>query len=136
MELLQQKGWTIGGENSGHVLNLNMCSTGDGIVAGLQVVAAMLRSDMDLHDLASGFDMYPQTLVNVRYSNQDEDYLSHEQVQNAKKEAETALGKTGRVLLRKSGTEPLIRVMVEANDDSQSQKWASHIAETVRNLAN
>ena len=113
-----------------------MCSTGDGIVAGLQVLAAMLRSDMDLHDLASGFDMYPQTLVNVRYSNQDEDYLSHEQVQNAKKEAEVALGKTGRVLLRKSGTEPLIRVMVESNDDSQSQKWAWHIAETVRNLAN
>ena len=136
MELLQQKGWSIGGENSGHVLNLNMCSTGDGIVAGLQVLAAMLRSHMDLHDLASGFEMYPQTLVNVRYVNQEVDYLAHADVQNAKKEAESALGKTGRVLLRKSGTEPLIRVMVESNDEAQSHKWAEHIAETVRNLAN
>jgi ADP-heptose synthase, bifunctional sugar kinase/adenylyltransferase len=70
----------IGGENSGHVLNLNMSSTGDGIVAGLQVLAAMLRSHMDLHDLASGFDMYPQTLINVRYVNQDVDYLAHSEV--------------------------------------------------------
>jgi len=91
---------------------------------------------MDLHDLASGFDMYPQTLINVRYVNQDVDYLAHSEVQNAKQEAESALGKTGRVLLRKSGTEPLIRVMVESNDESQSQKWAEHIAETVRKLAN
>ena len=113
-----------------------MSSTGDGIVAGLQVLAAMLRSHMDLHDLASGFEMYPQTLVNVRYANQEVDYLAHSNVQSAKKEAESALGKTGRVLLRKSGTEPLIRVMVESNDESQSHKWAEHIAETVRNLAN
>jgi len=72
----------------------------------------------------------------VRYANQEVDYLAHSNVQNAKKEAESALGKTGRVLLRKSGTEPLIRVMVESNDESQSHKWAEHIAETVRNLAN
>jgi phosphoglucosamine mutase len=136
MELLQQKGWSIGGENSGHVLNLNMSSTGDGIVAGLQVVAAMLRSHMDLHDLASGFEMYPQTLINVRYANKDVDYLAHADVQASKEEAEAALGKTGRVLLRKSGTEPLIRVMVESNDEQQSEKWAEHIAQTVRNLAN
>jgi phosphoglucosamine mutase len=64
------------------------------------------------------------------------DYLAHNDVQDAKKEAEAGLGKTGRVLLRKSGTEPLIRVMVESNDESQSHKWAEHIAETVRNLAN
>ena len=96
----------------------------------------MLRSHMDLHDLASGFEMYPQTLVNVRYTKQDIDYLAHQDVQNAKHEAEAALGKTGRVLLRKSGTEPLIRVMVESNEEQKSEKWAEHIAETVRNLAN
>ena len=136
MELLQEKGWTIGGESSGHILNLMASSTGDGIVAGLQVIAAMLRSDMDLHDLSSGFEMYPQRLINVRYTNLDEDYLAHDAVQKGKADAEAALGKRGRVLLRKSGTEPLIRVMVESDDEAQTEKWAEHIAEIVRKVAN
>ena len=136
MELLQQKGWKIGGENSGHVLNLSTSSTGDGIVAGLQVIAAMLRADLNLHDLSSGFDMYPQCLINVRYDNSDVDYLTHDAVQQAKLEAESALGKKGRVLLRKSGTEPVIRVMVESDNEAQSNQWAEHIAETVRKVAN
>ena len=80
----------------------------------------MLRSHMDLHDLASGFEMYPQTLVNVRYANQEVDYLAHSNVQNAKKEAESALVKR-QGTSRKSGTEPLIRVMVESNDWPISQ---------------
>ena len=136
MELLQQKGWKIGGENSGHVLNLNTSSTGDGIVAGLQVIAAMLRADLNLHDLSSGFKMYPQCLINVRYNNTGADYLTHDAVEQAKQEAESALGKKGRVLLRKSGTEPVIRVMVESDDEVQSKQWAEHIAETVRKVAN
>jgi phosphoglucosamine mutase len=136
MELLQEKGWTIGGENSGHILNLSTSSTGDGIVAGLQVIAAMLRADMNLHDLSSGFDMFPQRLINVRYQNAGVDYLSHEEVKASQLEAEKALGKRGRVLLRKSGTEPLIRVMVESDDSAESDKWAQHIAETVRKVAN
>lgn len=136
MELLQEKGWTIGGENSGHILNLSTSSTGDGIVAGLQVIGAMLRADMNLHDLSSGFDMFPQRLINVRYQNAGVDYLSHEEVKASQVEAETALGKRGRVLLRKSGTEPLIRVMVESDDSAESDKWAQHIAETVRKVAN
>ncbi len=136
MELLQQKGWSIGGENSGHVLNLNMASTGDGIVAGLQVIAAMLRSNMDLHDLSSGFEKYPQTLVNVRFADSATDPLVADDVQNAVKEAETSLGKRGRVLLRKSGTEPLIRVMVESDDVKASEKWAEFIADAVRKVAN
>ncbi|NDV91610.1 phosphoglucosamine mutase [Alteromonas sp. 345S023] len=136
MELLQEKGWTIGGENSGHILNLSTSSTGDGIVAGLQVIAAMLRADMNLHDLSSGFDMFPQRLINVRYQNAGVDYLSHEKVKASQVEAEAALGKRGRVLLRKSGTEPLIRVMVESDDSAESDKWAQHIAETVRKVAN
>lgn len=136
MELLQQKGWLIGGENSGHVLNLSTSSTGDGIVAGLQVIGAMLRSDMDLHDLSSGFDMYPQTLVNVRYKDTGEDILANADIQQAKQEAEQNLGKHGRVLLRKSGTEPLIRVMVESDNESESRNWAEHIAQTVRKVAN
>ena len=136
MELLQQKGWSIGGENSGHVLNLNMASTGDGIVAGLQVIAAMLRSNLDLHELSSGFEKYPQTLVNVRFAESAQDPLSAEEVQHAVTEAESALGKRGRVLLRKSGTEPLIRVMVESDEVTASQKWAEFIADAVRKVAN
>ncbi|WP_414827631.1 phosphoglucosamine mutase [Alteromonas sp. H39] len=136
MELLQQKGWSIGGENSGHVLNLNMASTGDGIVAGLQVIAAMLRSNMDLHELSSGFEKYPQTLVNVRFAEPANDPLNAQAVQLAVTEAESSLGKRGRVLLRKSGTEPLIRVMVESDDVKASEKWAEFIAEAVRKVAN
>ena len=117
MELLQQKNWTIGGENSGHVLNLNLASTGDGIIAGLQVISAMLRANMTLHDLASGFEKFPQTLVNVRFENADSDPLNSDEVLTAKAEAVSVLGKQGRVLLRKSGTEPLIRVMVESDDE-------------------
>jgi phosphoglucosamine mutase len=134
MELLQQKGWNIGGENSGHVLNLNLASTGDGIVAGLQVITAMLRSGLNLHELAGGFEKYPQTLVNVRFENTDKDPLKEAGVLEAVKVAENALGKNGRVLLRKSGTEPLIRVMVESNEIDSSRHWAEEIAEAVRKV--
>lgn len=135
MELLQQKGWSIGGENSGHVLNLNLASTGDGIVAGLQVLTAMLRSNMTLHELAGGFDKFPQTLVNVRFEDTGVNPLDSEAVLQAKEEAEATLGKHGRVLLRKSGTEPLIRVMVESDDELASTTLAEKIAEAVRNVA-
>lgn len=135
MELLQQRGWSIGGENSGHVLNLNVTSTGDGVVAGLQVLTAMLHADMTLHELCQGMDMYPQTLVNVRFT-EGEDPLENTDVKAAVLEAEQQLGKTGRVLLRKSGTEPLIRVMVEAEKNEDSTKWAEFIADAVRKIAN
>ncbi|MEP4889670.1 MAG: phosphoglucosamine mutase [Aliiglaciecola sp.] len=135
MELLQERGWAIGGENSGHVLNLNVTSTGDGILAGLQVITAMLRSQMSLHELCSGMDMYPQTLVNVRFE-EGEDPLENPKVKEAVIEAENNLGKTGRVLLRKSGTEPLIRVMVEAEKQEDSTNWAEFIADAVRKLTN
>lgn len=134
MELLQRKGWMIGGENSGHVLNLALASTGDGIVAGLQVIASMLRAQMSLYDLAKGMKKYPQTLINVRF-NAEADPLADERVKNAVVEAEAALADTGRVLLRKSGTEPLIRVMVEANAQADSVKWAEHIAQVVRKIS-
>lgn len=135
MELLQQKGWSIGGENSGHVLNLSLASTGDGIVAGLQVLTAMLRSSMSLNELAGGFEKFPQTLVNVRFEDTGVDPLESETVLQAKQEAEKTLGKHGRVLLRKSGTEPLIRVMVESDDELASTTLAEKIADAVRNVA-
>jgi phosphoglucosamine mutase len=132
MEMLMQRGWKIGGENSGHVLNLNLASTGDGIVAGLQVIAAMLRSDMTLSALNSGFTRFPQRLINVKYQNPQTNPLENVEVEAIVKEAEKEMGDAGRVLLRKSGTEPLIRVMVEAIDKSLSDHWAEKIAEVVK----
>jgi phosphoglucosamine mutase len=133
MELLKKKGWSIGGESSGHVLNLAAASTGDGIVAGLQVLAAMLNADMTLNELSRGMTKYPQTLINVRFSEGTKP-LENKAVKQAVVEAEKALDDRGRVLLRKSGTEPLVRVMVEANDAQDSSTWAEHIANAVRKV--
>lgn len=134
MELLQEKGWQIGGENSGHVLNLATSSTGDGIIAGLQVLTAMLRTGMSLNQLSGGFEKYPQVLLNVRYTEGKVDPLTDSKVKASVKEAELGMGDKGRVLLRKSGTEPLIRVMVESNDDELSKQWAAHIAKVVEEV--
>ncbi|GAC18103.1 phosphoglucosamine mutase [Paraglaciecola arctica] len=133
MELLKKKGWSIGGEGSGHVLNLSAASTGDGIVAGLQVLAAMLNADMTLNELSRGMVKYPQTLINVRFSEGTKP-LENEAVKQAVIKAEKALDDRGRVLLRKSGTEPLVRVMVEANDAQDSSTWAEYIADAVRKV--
>jgi phosphoglucosamine mutase len=133
MELLKQKGWQIGGESSGHVLNLAAASTGDGIVAGLQVLAAMLNADMTLNELSRGMTKYPQTLINVRFSEGTKP-LEDKGVKQAVIDAEKALDDRGRVLLRKSGTEPLVRVMVEANDAQDSSTWAEYIADAVRKV--
>lgn len=132
LELLQKKGWCIGGENSGHVLNLNYAPTGDGIVAGLQVISAMLRANMKLSALNSGYEKFPQRLINVKYKATDSDPLLSAEVKKAVEKAESTMGENGRVLLRKSGTEPLIRVMVEAKTDKDSDKWAEYIAEEVK----
>ena len=135
MELLKEKGWHIGGENSGHVLNLSTISTGDGIVAGLQVLTAMLHTEKSLKSLLSGMTKFPQKLLNVRYEPCAIDYCADQRVLDAVTEAEQALGDTGRVLLRKSGTEPLIRVMVEAQSVDDADKWSAHIAQVVTKIA-
>ena len=135
MELLKEKGWHIGGENSGHVLNLATISTGDGIVAGLQVLTAMLHTEKSLKSLLSGMTKFPQVLVNVRYEPCAIDYCADQRVLDAVTEAEQALGDSGRVLLRKSGTEPLIRVMVEAQSADDADKWSAHIAQVVTKIA-
>ncbi|GLR70480.1 phosphoglucosamine mutase [Agaribacter marinus] len=133
MELLLKNGWCIGGENSGHVLNLEYASTGDGIVAGLQVIAAMIRANIPLSSLASGYTKFPQTLINVKYEASAGNPLDNALVQKSVVEVEKTLGNTGRVLLRKSGTEPLIRVMVEAEEGEMAQKCAQKIANEVEN---
>lgn len=132
MEMLLEKGWRIGGENSGHVLNLNLASTGDGIVAGLQVIAAMLRSNMPLSALNSGFTRFPQRLINVKFTDPSKNPLESDEVIATVTEAEKEMGNSGRVLLRKSGTEPLLRVMVEAHEKGMSDFWAEKIADVVK----
>nr|WP_136252478.1 phosphoglucosamine mutase [Ningiella ruwaisensis] len=131
-ELLSRRGWSIGGENSGHVLNLNYAPTGDGIVAGLQVIAAMLRANMRLSEITKGFKKFPQKLVNVKYSESQKSPIDDERVLAVVAQAEKEMGDTGRVLLRKSGTEPLIRVMVEAQESEIATKWANRIADEVK----
>ncbi|AWB69003.1 phosphoglucosamine mutase [Saccharobesus litoralis] len=136
LALLQEKGWSIGAENSGHVLDLKQTTTGDGIIAGLQVLKAMVRSSMSLFDLCSGMELYPQVLINVRYQAGQASPLEAEPVLQAKAQAEQELGDTGRVLLRKSGTEPLVRVMVEGKDKDLVQQSAEKIAEVVKECIN
>ncbi|MGJ7974569.1 phosphoglucosamine mutase [Providencia hangzhouensis] len=131
LEKLQEKGWRMGAENSGHVILLDKTTTGDGIVAGLQVLSAMVRNHMSLHDLCSGMKLLPQVLVNVRFKGQH-DPLQSDAVVAANEEVEKQLGGKGRVLLRKSGTEPLIRVMVEGENEADVTAMANHIADAVK----
>ncbi|WEM41850.1 phosphoglucosamine mutase [Photobacterium sp. DA100] len=131
MEELKKHDWLIGAENSGHVILLDKVTTGDGIVAGLQVMASMVGSKMSLKELADGMTMYPQVLENVRFAG-DSNPLESEAVLSAAAAVEAKLGDKGRVLLRKSGTEPLIRVMVEGEDAELVKESALYIAEAVK----
>ncbi|PSB84730.1 phosphoglucosamine mutase [Photobacterium damselae] len=131
MEELLKHNWLIGAENSGHVILLDKVTTGDGIVAGLQIMAAMVSSKMTLKELSEGMKMYPQVLENVRFKG-DGNPLESESVIAATKAVEEKLGETGRVLLRKSGTEPLIRVMVEGEDGDAVAQYALDIAQAVK----
>ncbi|QHD52162.1 phosphoglucosamine mutase [Shewanella algae] len=131
MELLKEKDWRIGGENSGHILNLDHGTTGDGIVAGILVLAAMRRHDASLEELTESMKMLPQVLINVRFEG-NSDPLASQLVKDAQAQVESQLGERGRVLLRKSGTEPLIRVMVEGDDEAQVRAHAETIATAVK----
>ncbi|WP_273802296.1 phosphoglucosamine mutase [Proteus vulgaris] len=133
LEKLQEKGWRLGAENSGHIILLDKTTTGDGIVAGLQVLSAMVRNHMSLHDLCSGMKLLPQILVNVRFTG-SHDPLQTPEVQKVAKEVEEELAGKGRVLLRKSGTEPLIRVMVEGENEEQVTAMANRIADAVKHV--
>ncbi|MFP3523934.1 phosphoglucosamine mutase [Pantoea sp. SIMBA_072] len=131
LEKMQEKGWRLGAENSGHVILLDKTTTGDGIVSSLQVLTAMVRNHMSLHDLCSGMKMLPQVLVNVRFAG-EHDPLQSDAVKAVTAEVEKALAGRGRVLLRKSGTEPLIRVMVEGENEAQVTELANRIADQVK----
>lgn len=130
MEGLAAKRWMLGGENSGHIINLKYHTTGDGILAALQFLTAMIRANGTARDLLAGMEKFPQVLVNVRFQ-PGTDPLQADNVQSAVAEVERALAKKGRVLLRKSGTEPLIRVMVEGQDGAAVRAYAQQIAHEV-----
>ncbi len=134
LELMQERGWQLGGENSGHIICLDRHTTGDGIIAALQVLQALRMSQTTLADYTSAVTMYPQILINVR-TTKGFDFENNAAVQSALDDARRDLADQGRVLLRASGTEPLIRVMVEGRDGTQVRRWAEHIAETVRRAA-
>ncbi len=134
LELLQKHGWQVGGEGSGHILCLDKHSTGDGIVSSLQVLAALKRSGLSLADYARDCPVYPQVLINVRVVKGFKTD-GHAGVAEAVQAVEAELADSGRVLLRPSGTEPLIRVMVEGRDEAQVRRCAEHIAARVREAA-
>ena len=130
LEVLQDKGWLLGGEGSGHLLVLDKHTTGDGLVSALQVLQACVGSGKTMAQLLEGITLFPQTLINVRLM-PDFDWQSHQALWDAKLKAETELGESGRVLIRASGTEPLVRVMVEARDAVQARECAERIAATL-----
>jgi len=130
MEVLNQEGWTVGGESSGHIICLDRTTTGDGIVAALQVLNAVQKSGLTLHELKSGMTKFPQTMINVRVSGKV-DLTGSDVIQQAVKKAENELGDRGRVLLRPSGTEPLVRVMIEGEDGELVDRLANELAKVV-----
>ncbi len=131
LEQLQTHGWSLGAEGSGHILSLDRHTTGDGIVSALLVLAAIKRSGRTLAQLLDGVTLFPQRLINVRIA-QGADWKGNEAIQRAIGDAETALKGTGRVLIRASGTEPVLRVMVEARSPEDTSRYAEAIALVVK----
>ena len=133
MQELKQRGWLLGGESSGHLVCRDLTSTGDGIVAALQVLQAMERTGKSLHELKSEMVKMPQSLVNVRFSTRI-DLNDYPAVQKQVDEVEQRLAGKGRVLLRPSGTEPVVRVMVEGEDESLVSQFANELAHDVQQI--
>jgi phosphoglucosamine mutase len=130
LEELERNAWNLGGEGSGHLLALDKHTTGDGLVSALQILQACVRSGKSMGQLLNGVELFPQTLLNVRLT-PEQDWKSNSALQAMTKQVEAELGNTGRVLIRASGTEPLLRVMVEARDAHQALECAQRIAGTL-----
>jgi phosphoglucosamine mutase len=135
MEVLQEKKWQLGGENSGHIICLDKHSTGDGIVSALQVLCALRMKQQTLAQAAAELHMYPQVLINVKVTGKAAELLERMEVKSELAKVERVLDGKGRVLLRPSGTEPLLRVMVEGEDGGLVKQCAERIAEAVRGVA-
>ena len=135
-EVLTDNRWLLGGEASGHIICLDKSTTGDGIIAALEVLEAMLESQCTLHELVEDLEIYPQLIINVPVGNANKNGLVRDKrVIAAVKQAESELGATGRVVLRPSGTEPVVRVMIEGEDRSRVEKLAREVADTVESAA-
>lgn len=130
MQEMLERGWNLGGESSGHIICLDITTTGDGIVSALQALAAIVNCEQPLSDLTSKMHKLPQRMVNVRVDNAI-DIAANKTVQSAVSDAESRLGKNGRILLRPSGTEPVLRVMVEGEDLEVVDKLAQELSELV-----
>lgn len=133
MEMLKERNWKIGGETSGHIVCLDKTTTGDGIVAALQVLTIMVKQEKSLKELCDEVPLYPQTLVNVK-TNQADRVLANPQVIDLTKAVEERLKGRGRVLLRASGTEPVVRVMVEGDDIEVVNQEAQQLALQIEQL--
>ena len=131
LEELASRGWQLGGEGSGHLLALDKHTTGDGIVSALLVLQAVSRSGQSMAELLAGVTLFPQTLINVRLQ-PGTDWKSNKGLADAQAAVTQELGRAGRVLIRPSGTEPLVRVMVEARDAEQAKRCAQRMADTLR----
>ena len=131
LEKMVEHGWTLGGENSGHIIIADKNTTGDGIIASLAVLSAMVQHRLSLNELASAVKLFPQELINVRFAG-GANPLESEAVKAVAADVEKRLEGKGRILLRKSGTEPLIRVMVECEDGALAKQCAEEIAEAVK----
>jgi phosphoglucosamine mutase len=134
LEMMEEKGWKLGGENSGHIICLDCHTTGDGIISALQVLSALRAQDLTLAQACEGLTLYPQTLINVKLPAAF-DWRGQPAIESACRAVEDKLGSSGRVLLRPSGTEPLLRVMVEGQDAIQVRRCAESIAAEVRAAA-
>ncbi len=130
MAEMQSRNWLYGGESSGHIICLDATSTGDGIVSALQVLAAMQTNGKSLFEIKSGMTKYPQTMINVRIGNREQ-LSNNATIHTAVRDAEATLGGKGRVLLRPSGTEPVVRVMVEGIDGTLVKRLATELSEVV-----
>ena len=133
-ELMVAEGWSLGGESSGHIICGDLSTTGDGVIAALQVLAAVRASGKSLEALASGFNPLPQVLVNVRIT-KSFDLSAHPTIAEACRRVESELEGRGRLLLRPSGTEPVIRVMVEGDDTVAIDALADEVADAIRQVA-
>jgi phosphoglucosamine mutase len=131
LEELEKHNWILGGEGSGHLLALDKHTTGDGLISALQILQACVRSGNSMADLLKGVELFPQTLINVRLV-PGQDWKSNDRLAEETRAVEVELGDTGRVLIRASGTEPLVRVMVEARDAVQAKACAQRIADTLK----
>ncbi len=131
LEELEKRGWLLGGESSGHLLALDKHSTGDGLISALQVLQACVRSGRSLADLLADVTLFPQTLINVRLQ-PGQDWKASVALAQAQQAVQAQLGESGRILIRASGTEPVLRVMVEARDGAQARAGAQRLAEAVQ----